>query len=79
MFIQHCFGRLVLALSLLAFVLPLVHAADSPSHVFVVNTGDGSVSLVDLTKILQGSLRTVDLPPRAADRRLKERAKRGRG
>src|SRR5437867_1352769 len=44
---------LVCFLLSLGLLLPAVSAADSPSQVLVVNTGDGSVSLVDLAKMAE--------------------------
>ena len=50
--LQFCF-RVIGCLSLFALFSAAVLAADSPSQVFVVNTADGSVSLVDLTKMAE--------------------------
>jgi YVTN family beta-propeller protein len=46
------FAPLACCVSLLA-LLSAAPAADSPAQVFVVNTGDGSVSLVDLAKLVE--------------------------
>lgn len=45
--------RCVLGLIILLLASGLLTAADTPSHAFVVNTGDGSVSLVDLAKMAE--------------------------
>jgi len=53
MFTTRFVSRVVLCLSFLALVSGSLLSADSPSQVFVVNTGDGSVSLVDLAKMAE--------------------------
>jgi len=53
MFAIQLFGRLVLCLFVLALLSASLPAADSPNQVLVVNTADGSVSLVDLTKMAE--------------------------
>ena len=53
MFAIQLFGRLVLFLFVLALLSASLPAADSPNQVLVVNTADGSVSLVDLTKMAE--------------------------
>src|SRR5437762_9783100 len=57
------FGLVLLFLALGFLLLPSTRAADSPSQVFVVNTGDGTISLVDLTKMVVVSKHAVGQRP----------------